>query len=100
MLFIKMAGVGVGPRGNQVVGVYRDQSKFKTYIPPEFPEVYKVLLDQNVRIKVKDAAGPSWLTWGVNLLPLLLLIGFWIFIMRQMQAGGNKALSFGKSRAR
>ena len=106
VLFIKMAGVGFGPReaepsftefmdkvkagqvvevelrGNQVVGVYRDQSKFKTYIPPEFPEVYKVLLEQNVRIKVKDAAGPSWLTWGVNLLPLLLLIGFWIFIMR------------------
>lgn len=124
VLFIRMAGVGFGPRaqepsftefmdkvkagqvaevelhGNQVNGVYRDQSKFKTYIPPEFPDVYKVLLDQGVKIKVKDAAGPSWLTWGVNLLPLLLLVGFWVFIMRQMQAGGNKALSFGKSRAR
>src|SRR3970282_988503 len=51
-------------------------------------------------IKVKNAPGPSWLTWGVNLLPLLLLVGFWVFIMRQMQAGGNKGLSFGKSRAR
>jgi len=124
VLFIRMAGVGFGPReqepsftefmdkvkagqvaevelrGNQVLGVYRDQSKFKTYIPPEFPDVYRVLLEQGVKIKVKDAAGPSWLTWGVNLLPLLLLVGFWVFIMRQMQAGGNKALSFGKSRAR
>jgi len=124
VLFIRMAGVGFGPReqepsftefmdkvkagqvaevelrGNQVLGVYRDQSKFKTYIPPEFPDVYRVLLEQGVKIRVKDAAGPSWLTWGVNLLPLLLLVGFWVFIMRQMQAGGNKALSFGKSRAR
>ena len=124
VLFVRMTNIGLGPRalepsftefmdkvkagqvaeveldGNQVNGVYRDQSKFKTFIPPEFPDVYKVLLEQGVKIKVKDATGPSWLTWGVNLLPLLLLVGFWVFIMRQMQAGGNKALSFGKSRAR
>ncbi|MEE9235075.1 MAG: ATP-dependent zinc metalloprotease FtsH [Candidatus Acidoferrales bacterium] len=87
-------------RGNQVSGEFKDGAKFKTHIPAEYPDFYKTLREQNVQIKVEDASGPSWLTWGVNLLPLLLLVGFWIFIMRQMQAGGNKALSFGKSRAR
>ena len=87
-------------RGSQVEGEYKDKIKFKTYIPADYPEIYKTLRAQGVEITVKDAAGPSWLAWGFNLLPLLLLVGFWIFIMRQMQAGGNKALSFGKSRAR
>ena len=87
-------------RGSQVEGEYKDKTKFKTFIPSEYPEIYKTLRAQGVEIKVKDAASPSWLAWGFNLLPLLLLVGFWIFIMRQMQAGGNKALSFGKSRAR
>ncbi|MBI4466228.1 MAG: ATP-dependent metallopeptidase FtsH/Yme1/Tma family protein, partial [Acidobacteria bacterium] len=87
-------------RGNQVAGEYKDKTKFKTYIPPDYPDLFKTLREKGVAIKVKDATGPSWVTWGVNLLPLLLLVGFWVFIMRQMQAGGNKALSFGKSRAR
>jgi cell division protease FtsH len=87
-------------RGNLVEGVYKDKAKFKTYIPPEYPELYKTLREKGVQIKVKDAGSSSWFAWGINLLPILLLVGFWIFIMRQMQAGGNKALSFGKSRAR
>jgi cell division protease FtsH len=87
-------------RGNQVEGEYKDSAKFKPFIPSEYPELYKTLREQGVEIKVLDASGPTWVTWGINLLPILLLVGFWIFIMRQMQAGGNKALSFGKSRAR
>jgi cell division protease FtsH len=87
-------------RGNQVEGVYHDNAKFKTYIPAEYPEIYKTLREKGVEIKIKDAGSSSWFAWGINLLPILLLVGFWIFIMRQMQAGGNKALSFGKSRAR
>lgn len=87
-------------QGNAVQGEFKDQTKFKTFIPPDFPDVYKSLRERDVEITVKDASGSSWLAWGVNLLPILLLVGFWIFIMRQMQAGGNKALSFGKSRAR
>ncbi|HKZ52597.1 MAG TPA: ATP-dependent zinc metalloprotease FtsH [Candidatus Acidoferrales bacterium] len=87
-------------RGSLVEGAYKDNAKFKTYIPPEYPEIYKTLREKGVQIKVKDAGSSSWFAWGINLLPILLLVGFWIFIMRQMQAGGNKALSFGKSRAR
>ena len=51
-------------------------------------------------IQVKEASSGSWITLLVQASPFLLLIGFWIFMMRQMQSGGNKALSFGKSRAR
>lgn len=90
----------VNIRGNEVQGNYTDGKKFKTYMPPDYPDLWKTLREQNVIIKVKDASGPSWTLWLVNIFPILLLVGFWIFMMRQMQAGGNKALSFGKSRAR
>ncbi|MGH9439918.1 MAG: ATP-dependent zinc metalloprotease FtsH, partial [Terriglobia bacterium] len=54
-----------------------------------------------VNVTIKDTSGNSWLSWiGNGLLPLIILVGIWIFFMRQMQSGGNKALSFGKSRAR
>ncbi|MBI2955674.1 MAG: ATP-dependent metallopeptidase FtsH/Yme1/Tma family protein, partial [Acidobacteria bacterium] len=87
-------------QGNQVKGEFKDTTKFKAFIPLEYKEIYPTLRQQGVEIRVKDASGGSWFAWSVNLLPILLLIGFWVFIMRQMQAGGNKALSFGKSRAR
>ena len=87
-------------RGYEVQGTYSDGRKFKTHIPPDYPDVYKTLREKRVKFRVKDASSPSWMAWGFNLLPILLLVGFWIFIMRQMQVGGNKALSFGKSRAR
>jgi cell division protease FtsH len=91
--------------GSRVEGAFKDktQGKFKTFIPAEYAaysDFYGRLRQQGVEIKVKDVTGPSWLAYGINLLPILLIVGFWIFIMRQMQAGGNKALSFGKSRAR
>ncbi len=89
--------------GTRVEGEYRDNSKFKTTIPTDYAahsDFYKVLRAQGVEIKVKDTSTSTWFAWGLNLLPILLLVGFWIFIMRQMQVGGNKALSFGKSRAR
>jgi len=89
--------------GTRVEGEYRDKTKFKTTIPTDYAahsDFYKVLRAQGVEIKVKDTSTSTWFAWGLNLLPILLLVGFWIFIMRQMQVGGNKALSFGKSRAR
>ena len=87
-------------KGFEISGQFADGTKFKTFMPPEYPELYKILREQGVQIKVEDASGSPWWAWGLNLLPILLLVGIWIFIMRQMQAGGNKALSFGKSRAR
>ncbi len=87
--------------GTDVTGsLKKGGAKFKTTIPANYPDLYKSLQENNVNVTVKDASGGSWMTWVANGLPLILLLGLWIFFMRQMQTGGNKALSFGKSRAR
>jgi len=87
--------------GSGVTGVLKkDNAKFKTTIPSNYPDLYKNLISKDVRVTIKDESNGSWMTWLANGLPLLLLVGLWIFFMRQMQSGGNKALSFGKSRAR
>jgi cell division protease FtsH len=78
----------------------KENGKFRTTIPSNYPELYKALLEKNVDVKQKDSSGSNWMTWIANALPMILLLGVWIFMVRQMQSGGNKALSFGKSRAR
>jgi cell division protease FtsH len=62
--------------------------------------LYKVASEKKVQVKVEPTNDGTLLLFLLNALPFILLIGFWIFIFRQMQAGGNKALSFGKSRAK
>lgn len=78
----------------------KDNSKVKTYFPDD-TELSKILLDTNVIIEVKPEAEHFWwknvFPW---LIPILLLVFIWIYLMRQMQGGGAKALSFGKSRAK
>ncbi len=75
--------------------------KFQVTIAKEdAATVTKELRDKTVQIKVKEHGNADWVLLLLNGLPLLLLVGFCLFLMRQMQAGGNKALSFGKSRAR
>ncbi len=88
--------------GTDVTGEFKkDNAKFKTTIPANFPDVYKMMLDKGVNITPKTDNGNSWMAWiGNGILPIIILGAFWIFFMRQMQSGGNKALSFGKSRAR
>jgi cell division protease FtsH len=89
-------------RGGEVTGKFRekDQGAYHTTIPANYPDIYKQLRERGVNVKVVDQQAGMWVSILVNTLPFLLIIGFWIFMMRQMQAGGNKALSFGKSRAR
>ncbi|MGD0905972.1 MAG: ATP-dependent zinc metalloprotease FtsH, partial [Candidatus Acidiferrales bacterium] len=86
----------------EVEGEWREPSKkFRTTIFRESaPDLTKTLRDKQVLINVKEVNRADWVTFLVNGLPIFLLVAFWIFMMRQMQAGGNKALSFGKSRAR
>ena len=86
--------------GNDIHGKYKnDKSSFHVTIPTNYTEMYKPLRDHGVNITVKDANGGSY-TWLINLLPFVLLGALWFIMIRQMQTGGNKALSFGKSRAR
>ena len=78
----------------------KDNAKFKSTIPANYPDLYKTLQDKNVNVIIKDSTGNSWVTWLVNGLPMILILGLWIFFMRQMQAAATKRFHFGKSRAR
>ncbi len=85
----------------QVTGKFRSGNEtLKTVLPSDYPDIINVLQENGVTIEVKESSTPAWLSFLINASPFLLLFGFWIFMMRQMQAGGNKALSFGKSRAK
>ena len=88
--------------GDRISGTYTDSSTgFLTYAPFD-PELVKRLEAQNVEITAKPVVdGRSTFTGMlINWLPLLLLVGVWIFIMRQMQSGQGKAMGFGKSKAK
>jgi cell division protease FtsH len=87
--------------GMEVRGKYKtDGSLFHTTVPANYPDMIKTLRDKGVTITIKDISNGSWPSWLLNLAPLVLLAALWFFMIRQMQTGGNKALSFGKSRAR
>jgi cell division protease FtsH len=87
-------------QGRNIIGTYKDGKEFKSYAP-EDQELMKVLRDYSIRITAKpDEESGFWQSIFVSWLPMLLLIGVWIFFMRQMQAGGGKAMAFGKSKAR
>jgi cell division protease FtsH len=87
-------------QGKNITGKYSNGKNFKTYAPDD-PDLVRILRQREVKITAKPAQDQPWyLTMLVSWFPMLLLIGVWIFFMRQMQAGGSKALSFGKSRAR
>ena len=77
----------------------KTSTAFHVTVPPNYSEMYKPMRDHGVNITVKDSNGGSY-TWLINLLPFVLLGALWFIMIRQMQSGGNKALSFGKSRAR
>src|SRR5690349_22316616 len=85
---------------SEITGDLASGQKFKTILPMEYPELINKLSAKNVNIKGERPNQSPWLAALVSWAPFLFLIGFWIFFMRQMQSGGNKALSFGKSRAR
>ena len=99
---VKEVTLYLSPNSYEVEGEWREPSKkFRTTIFKESaPDLAKTLRDKNVLINVKEVNRADWVSFLLNAAPLFLLVAFWIFMMRQMQAGGNKALSFGKSRAR
>ena len=99
---VKEVTLYLSPTSYEIEGEWREPSKkFRTTIFKESaPDLTKTLRDKQVLINVKEVNRADWVTFLLNAAPLFLLVAFWIFMMRQMQAGGNKALSFGKSRAR
>ncbi|MDR3554878.1 MAG: ATP-dependent zinc metalloprotease FtsH [Syntrophobacteraceae bacterium] len=87
-------------QGNNVLGAFTNGTEFKTYVPHD-SDMIKILRDHKVSITAKPQEESPWyMNVLVSWLPMLLLVGVWIFFMRQMQVGGGKAMSFGKSKAR
>ena len=102
--FIRMVDSGqvesVTLTGNEVSGSTTSGESFRSFAPPQYEGLVNRLVERDVAVSAREAAGSPWTTLLYSWAPLLLILGFWIFFMRQMQTGGNKALSFGKSRAK
>ncbi len=86
--------------GSEITGTSTGGENFRTYAPLQYEGLANQLIDQDVAITARDETGSGWTTVLYYWAPILMIIAFWIFFMRQVQSGGNKALSFGKSRAK
>ena len=87
-------------QGHNISGRNINRKEFKTYAP-SYPDLIKALKEKDVKISAKPEDDSPWyMTILVSWFPMLILIAFWIFFMRQMQSGGTKAMSFGKAKAK
>jgi cell division protease FtsH len=86
--------------GNDITGVNKANENFRTYAPPQYEGLANKLIERNVVVTARQPTDSPWAALLYTWAPILLMIGFWLFFMRQMQSGGNKALSFGKSKAK
>jgi len=87
-------------QGQELYIIDKNRNRYKSYAPQD-AELIPLLRKKGVAIKAKPPAESPWyMSVLVSWFPMLILIGVWVFFMRQMQSGGGKALSFGKSRAR
>ncbi|MBI3993618.1 MAG: ATP-dependent metallopeptidase FtsH/Yme1/Tma family protein, partial [Candidatus Lambdaproteobacteria bacterium] len=87
-------------RGNEVRGLFEDRTPFQAFLP-EVPGLVSTLIENGVRVSAESPTQSGLLLAILNSwFPMLLIIGVWIFFMRQVQGGGNRALSFGKIRSR
>jgi cell division protease FtsH len=85
----------------EVTGKFKDgKETFHTTIPANYPDVYNNLIQHGVNVIQKDQNGTLWLNILFQIAPIAVILALFLFMMRQMQSGGNKALSFGKNRAR
>ena len=102
--FIEMVDKGeikeVVIQGNEIKGSLTDGTQFETYVPDD-ARIVERLTEKNVLISAKPSDDSPWyMSVLISWIPMLLLVGVWIFFMRQMQAGGTKAMSFGRSKAK
>jgi cell division protease FtsH len=86
--------------GNEITYTSKTGDSFRTYAPAQYEGLANKLIERNVVVSAREATASPWAALLYSWAPILLMIGFWIFFMRQMQSGGNKALSFGKSKAK
>ncbi len=86
--------------GNKIEGVFKDERQFKTVAPSQYTDLIKILREKNVSIVVKDTSTSPILSLIGTLSPFILFFILWLLFIKQLQVGGNKAFTFGKSRAK
>ena len=87
-------------RGDNVTGVYKNDTKFTTVVPVPNEALVEKMNASGIAVDVKSTKQPWWSGLLGLLLPVLLIIGFWLFIMNRMQGGSKGAMGFGKSKAK
>ena len=95
----KVVITGTGA-GSQIVGEFKNGQSIRTFAPPQMENLVNVMLEKGVEVTARDANSSSWLGHIISWTPIVIMIAFLIFFMRQMQGSGNRALSFGKSKAK
>ncbi len=96
----KVAKVSYNSVTGDIQGEYRNGDDFRSTAPPGYDKFIEAMVSHDVQVTVEKDNGSNWVSVLSTLIPIALVVGFWFFMIRQMQSGGNKALSFGKSRAR
>jgi cell division protease FtsH len=86
--------------GQDLTGTTKANETFHAYVPTQYDGLVNELMKANVQVNAKEPTASPWASLLLGWAPTLLIVGFWLFFMRQMQSGGNKALSFGKSKAK
>ena len=86
--------------GNEITYATKGEENFRTYAPNQYEGLANKLIDHGVVLSAHEPTSSPWAPLLYSWAPILLMVGFWVFFMRQMQSGGNKALSFGKSKAK
>ncbi len=88
-------------KGEEITAITADGKRIETVIPTGYDKIYDILTENGVQVRVIPTENNSWLiTLLISWLPILLFIGLWIFMMRQMSGGANRAFSFAKSKAK
>ncbi len=86
--------------GSQITGQLKNGEPVRTFAPPQYDTLVDKLLESGIAVTARESNGSGWLAHLINWTPIFIMIAFLIFFMRQMQGSGNRALSFGKSKAK
>jgi len=101
--FLRMVEEGqihqVTIKGHSIEGKIDERMQFRTFVPDD-PELIKILRENNVEVEVQPDSSPWLGSFLGGVLPILIFLGIWIYIIRQMRASGSQAFSFGKSKAK
>jgi len=101
--FLRMVEEGqihqVTIKGHSIEGKIDERMQFRTFAPDD-PELIKILRENNVEVEVQPDSSPWLGSFLGGVLPILIFLGIWIYIIRQMRASGSQAFSFGKSKAK